>query len=150
MPYKISRIATILFAAFLISCSSQGNLKEKDLRATTAKSIGLIKEKNYPAFRAMFAPEIAKDIPEKQMNDLVDQINAFLARKEFPDEANIVLMQNSYPYNGDTVHTSDIIYKFDNPAHSINSYSRALRFSFIKEYGSDKLAGVNLTDDNHD
>jgi hypothetical protein len=150
MPNKIKFLITLLLSTFLVYCSSKTgstNLDEKELKVTTSKAINLIKEKDYVRFKELFAPQIVKDIPDEQLNKLVDQINSFLARKEFPDEENIVFESYKSLIDNDSVVVNDIIYKFDNPAHSLHSYSRAISFSFLPKYGAGKLCGVHLTDD---
>lgn len=148
---KIMKILSVLFlSVFLMSCSSKKrseNLDKNELKITTAKAINLIRQKDYAGFKSMFAPEIAKDIPPEQMNKLVDQLNDFLRRKEFPDAENIVFEESENLVNNDTVTVNNIIYKFDNPAHSLHSYSRYITFTFMPKYGSDKLCGVHLMDD---
>jgi len=150
MIYRNKFFSLFFLSFFLLSCSTKTeseNLNEKDLKKTTNKAINLIKQKDYSGFRNLFAPKIAKDISNIQMNKLVDQLNSFLARKEFPDEENIVFESYKSLIGSDSVLINDIIYKFDNPSHSLHSYSRSINFSFIPKYGPDKLCGVHLTDD---
>ncbi|MBC7937268.1 MAG: hypothetical protein H7Y86_18135 [Rhizobacter sp.] len=143
--------AALLFLLLgLLYCSpnsDSGNLKENDLKKTTGKAIDMIRRKDYEQFKKLFAPEIAKDIPAEQLNKLVDQVNAFLLRKEFPDDENIVFESYKTFINKDSVVVNDIIYKFDNPVHSLHSYSRSITFSFLPKYGPNKLCGLHITDD---
>lgn len=139
-----------ILCIYFICCSPKGNsdnLNENDLKRTTSRAINVIKQKNYKEFRLLFAPEIAKDISDDQMNKLVDQISSFLNRKAFPDDQNIVFECYKSFINNDSLVVNDIIYKFDNPTHSLHSYARSITFSFLPKYGPGKLCGVHITDD---
>lgn len=147
---RIRIVALIFLPICFAFCSLKTdleNLNEKDLRTTASKAIDVIKNKDYEQFKKLFAPDIAKNISEEQMNKLVNQINSFLGRKQFPDDENIVFSSYKSLINNDSVTVNAIIYKFDNPARSLHSYSRAITFNFLPKYGAHKLCGVILTDD---
>jgi hypothetical protein len=132
-----------------MACSSKGKnqMNKEALEKTANKTFDYIRKKDYQQVRALFAPAIATTISNNELNKLTDQINNLVSRTAFPDAENIVMDAYKILYNNDSVMVYSLIYKFDNPSHSIHSYARAVKFNFLEQYGSEQLSGMHLSDD---
>jgi len=116
-------------------------LSEEEMRFTTDKAVLLIQNKNYTEFKHLIVEDIAKNISEQQIIQIVDQINEIFKTEGIPTgNENILPALNATLNGNDTIFINNILYNFK----PINNSQKVLTFSFLKQYGTDKIAGVNL------
>nr|WP_298994627.1 hypothetical protein [uncultured Allomuricauda sp.] len=113
-------------------------LKETELRATTDKAIEFIKTNHVDSLIGSFPKSISNSIPENQLTELIRKINTLIKEEGIPKESNIQPALRAVPRGKDTLFVNQIYYKFK---------SKILMFSFLKEFGSSQIAGMNLMDD---
>lgn len=120
-------------------------LSEDEMRVTTDKAVKLIQEKNYKGFKSLFTPDLAQTISDQQITTLVDQINILFQKEGVPTgNDNILPSLNITAFNGDTIFVNEIMYNFKPILEGKTSYQYVLSFSFIKNYGTQKIVGVNV------
>lgn len=158
---RLTLFLTLLIGFTLTSCKGQTQknqqdnknivnykaeiLSEDEMRVTTDNAVKLIQNKNYTDFKNLFAQEIAKNISDEQITQLVDQIN-ILFQKEgvLTGNDNILPSLNATANGGDTLFVNNIMYNFEPFSDGANSFQHVLLFSFLKKYGTQKLVGVNV------
>jgi len=120
-------------------------LSEDEMRITTDKAVKLIQNKNYKEFKNLFAEDIAKNVSDQQIIQLVDQINILFQKEGVPSgNDNILPSLNATVNNGDTLFVNNIMYNFKPFSDGQKSYQYVLLFSFLKKYGTQKLVGTNV------
>ncbi len=151
----------LLIGLTLTSCKGQSTAKQQDrgsidnhkseilsedaMRVTTQEAVKLIQDKNYADFKHLFAPDLAQQISDQQIKQLVDQINILFQKEGVPaGNDNIIAALNATVNNGDTLFVNNIMYNFKPFSDGKSSYQYVLVFSFLKKYGTQKLAGVNV------
>ena len=116
-------------------------LSEEEMRFTTDKAVLLIQNKNYTEFKHLIVEDIAKNISEQQIIQIVDQINEIFKTEGIPTgNENILPALNATLNGNDTIFINNILYNFK----PINNSQKVLTCGFLKQYGTDKIAGVNL------
>ena len=116
-------------------------LPEEEMRVTTDKAVLLIQQKKYTEFKQLIVDDIAKNISEQQITQLVDQINEIFKTEGVPTGNDNIIPSLNATLNGkDTIFVNNIMYNFK-PS---NNSQKVLTFSFLKKYGTDKIVGVNL------
>lgn len=116
-------------------------LLEEDMRVTTDKAILLIQHKNYSGFKQLIVEDIAKNISDQQIIQIVDQINEVFSKEGVPMGNDNILPSLNATLNGnDTIFINNIMYNFK----PIDNNQKVLTFSFLKKYGTNKIVGVNL------
>ncbi len=116
-------------------------LPEEEMRVTTDKAVLLIQNKKYTEFKQLIATDVAKNISEQQIIQIVDQINEIFKTEGIPTgNENILPALNATLNGNDTIFVNKIMYNFK----PINNNQKVLTFSFLKKYGTDKIVGVNL------
>lgn len=116
-------------------------LSEDEMRVTADKAISLIQNKKYTEFKQLIVDDIAKNIPEQQIIQIVDQINGVLKIEGIPKGNDNILPSLNATLNGnDTIFVNNIMYNFK----PVKNSQKVLTFSFLKKYGTDKIVGVNL------
>lgn len=113
-------------------------LEETDLRIATDKAIDYIKTNNTDSLIALFPKSISITISESQISKLVEKINGLITKEGIPKEDNIRPALRAVPRGKDSLFVNQIYYRFN---------SKVLIFSFLKEFGPNKIAGMNLIDD---
>jgi len=113
-------------------------LEETDLRIATDKAISYIKTNNTDSLIASFPKSISNSISKSKISQLVKKINGLITKEGIPKEDNIQPALRAVPRGKDTLFVNQIYYKFN---------SKVLIFSFLKEFGPNKIAGMNLMDD---
>jgi hypothetical protein len=113
---------------------------------TADKAVQLIQNKNYTEFKKLFVEDIAKSISDQQIVQLVDGVNLLFQKEGVPSgKENILHNINATVIKGDTIFINQIMYNFQPVSNGGKSYTRVLIFSFLKQYGTEKLVGVNLS-----
>lgn len=116
-------------------------LAEDEMRVTTDKAVSLIQNKDYTKFKKLIVDDIAKNISEQQIIQIVDQINGIFRTEGIPiGNENILPSLNATLNGNDTIFVNNIMYNFK----PINNNQKVLTFSFLKKYGTNKIVGVNL------
>src|SRR5690606_14541568 len=116
-------------------------LPEEEMRVTTDKAVLLIQNKKYTEFKQLIVDDVAKNISEQQIFQIVDQINEIFKTEGVPTgNENILPALNATLNGNDTIFVNKIMYNFK----PINNNQKVLTFSFLKKYGTDKIVGVNL------
>lgn len=158
---RLTLILTLFIGLMLTSCKGQTQkateernnidnyksqiLSEDEMRITTDKAVKLIQDKNYKELKNLFAQDIAQNISDQQIVQLIDQINILFQQNGVPmGNENILPSLNATLIGKDTVFVNNIMYNFKPFSDGKNSYQYVLLFSFLKKYGTQKLAGVNI------
>lgn len=116
-------------------------LSEEEMRFTTDKAVLLIQNKNYAEFKQLIVDDVAKNISEQQIIQIVDQINEIFKIEGVPTGNENILPSLNATLNGnDTIFVNNIMYNFK----PMNNNQKVLTFSFLKKYGTEKIVGVNL------
>lgn len=116
-------------------------LPEDEMRVTTEKAVTLIQNNKYAEFKELIVDDIAKNISEQQIIQIVDQINEIFKTEGVPTGNDNILPSLNATLNGnDTIFVNNIMYNFK----PVNNAQKVLTFSFLKKYGTDKIVGVNL------
>lgn len=120
-------------------------LSEDEMRVTTDKAMKIIQNKSYDDLRKLFAEDIAKNISEQQIVYLVDQINLLFKSEGVPTgNENIVPTLKASVNGNDTLFINTMMYNFKPYSIATKSFRHVLIFSFLKKYGTQKLAGINV------
>lgn len=113
---------------------------------TSEKAIEIIKNNQLKEFRDIFAAEISKEISDNQLSQLITQLNLLFQKEGIPSGKDNVVPAIQASINGtDTLFINKIMYNYE-PTET-DSYSKILSFTFLKKYGTKKLAGINLGTD---
>lgn len=121
-------------------------LSEDEMITTSEKAIETIKNNQLQEFRELFAEEISKDIPDNQLSQLITYLNLLFKKEGVPSGKDNVVPAIQASINGkDTLFINKIMYKYE-PTET-EPYAKILSFSFLKKYGTKKLAGINLETD---
>lgn len=116
-------------------------LLEEEMRVTTDKAVLLIQNKNYSEFKKLIVEDIAKNISDQQIIQIVDQINSVFSKEGVPMGNDNILPSLNATLNGnDTIFINNIMYNFKPKDNN----QKVLTFSFLKKYGTNKIVGVNL------
>ena len=159
---KITIYLFLLNSLVLLSCNGQNGerpslnikdydyeasvLSEDEMMATSEKAIKLIKNNQLTAFRELFAEEVSKNIPDDQLSQLITHLNLVFQKEGIPSGKNNVVPGVSLSINGrDTLFINKIMYNYEPTASE--PYAKILSFAFLKKYGTQKLAGINLGTD---
>ena len=159
---KITIYLLIIKSLVILSCNGQNGekpslnindynyeesvLSEDEMIATSEKTIELIKNNQLIEFRELFAEEISKNIPDNQLSQLITHLNLLFQKEGIPNGQDNVVPAIQASINGaDTIFINKIMYNYE-PTET-EPYSKILSFSFLKKYGTKKLAGVNLETD---
>src|SRR5690606_13621001 len=79
-------------------------LPEKEMRITTDKAVLLIHNKKYAEFKQLIVDDIAKNITEQQIIQIVDQINGIFKTEGIPTGNDNILPSLNATLNGnDTI-----------------------------------------------
>ena len=113
-------------------------LEETKLRIATNRAIEYIKTNNSDSLIASFPKSISSSISESQISQLIQKINGLINLEGIPEEDNIQPALKALPRGNDTLFVNQIYYRFKN---------KVLIFSFLQEFGPNKIAGMNLIDD---
>jgi len=165
MPLKQTPMTRLIYLTILISfsiysCNGQTQtnqvkksidnykseiLVEDEMRLTTDKAVELIQSKNYSELKNLFADDISKNISAQQLTQLVDQIELLFKHEGVPTGNENILPALNASMNGkDTIFVNNIMYNFKPLLEGTNSSQKVLTFSFLKKYGTQKLAGINV------
>ncbi len=118
-------------------------LSEDEMIATSEKAIEIIKNNQLKEFRELFAEEISKDIPDNQLSQLITHLNLLFQKEGVPSGKDNVVPAIQASINGtDTLVINKIMYNYE-PTEA-EPYSKILSFTFLKKYGTKKLAGINV------
>ena len=116
-------------------------LPEEEMRVTTDKAVIFIQNKNYAEFKQLIVDDVAKNISEQQIIQIVDLINEQFKMEGVPTGNENILPSLKMAFDGnDTIFVNTIMYNFK----PINNERKILTFSFLKKYGTDKIIGVHL------
>ncbi len=113
-------------------------LQESKLRIATDKAIKYIKTNNSDSLIASFPKTMSSSISKSQISQLIQKINGLIDSEGIPKEDNIQPALKALPRGNDTLFVNQIYYRFKN---------KVLIFSFLQEFGPNKIAGMNLIDD---
>lgn len=118
-------------------------MSEDEMIQTSEQAIELIKNNQSKEFRGLFAEDISKGISDNQLNQLVAHLNLLFQKKGVPNGKDKVVPSIQTSINGlDTIFINKVMYKYE-PTET-EPFGKVLSFSFLKKYGTKKLAGVNL------
>jgi len=121
-------------------------MSEKEMTATSEKAIEFVKNNQLKEFREIFAQEISKPIPDEQLVRLISDLNLLFKQEGVPEgKENIVPGMQLSIQGQDTQFINNIMYNYE-PSESM-PFRKILKFSFLKKYGANKLAGINLVTD---
>jgi hypothetical protein len=118
-------------------------LNEDKLRETTDLAIQFIVTKQSGNLLNLFSEEVSKSISPSQISSLIEKINSVIRINGLPNENNIQPALKAVPRGDDTIFVNHIYYRFSSRD---NSVPKVLTFSFLKEYGENKIIGMNLID----
>lgn len=112
-------------------------LSENEMIETTKKAIVLIQNNSYKGFKDIFALDISQNIPDEQIKNIVDKINMLFKMEGIPTDYEDIIPSLKLTINGnDSIFINQITYNYKS--------SKILTFSFLKKYGTQKIAGVFL------
>src|SRR5574343_685391 len=148
---RLTLILTLFIGLMLTSCKGQTQkateernnidnyksqiMSEDEMRITTDKAVILIQDKNYKELKNLFAQDIAQNISDQQIVQLIDQINILFQKSGVPmGNENILPSLNATLIGKDTVFVNNIMYNFKPFSDGKNSYQYVLLFSFVKKY----------------
>ncbi|MEM9820046.1 MAG: hypothetical protein AAF985_03200 [Bacteroidota bacterium] len=121
-------------------------LPENEMIETSKRAIELIRKRQLKPLRALFANEIAAGISDKELQQLTDHLNALFEKEGIPSgEENVVPGIKISLNDTDTIFINEIVYNYQ--ASKTEPYAKVLTFSFLKQYGTQKLVGINLGSD---
>lgn len=158
---KLPLLLILLIPFVLTSCSGQAQnipqdkknidnykseiLPEDEMRVTADKAVKLIQDKNYKELKNLFAQDIAQNISDQKITQLVDQINILFQKEGVPKGNDKIVPSLNATINGnDTVFVNNIMYNFKSFSDGNSSFQYVLLFSFLKKYGTQKLVGINV------
>lgn len=144
----IAKIPLITFLVFSIYLKAQNIedykseiLAEQEMLITTSKAIQLIEENKSKDLKNLFADDIKNGITDSQIQQLTNQLNKLFKAEGIPtDKRDILPSLQATVKEKDTIFINNINYNFKS--------SKCLIFSFLKRYGTNKLAGIYLKEKN--
>jgi hypothetical protein len=112
-------------------------LSEDEMIITANKAIKLIQENKTGDFKNLFADDIKRNITDSQIKLLIDQLNKLFKDEGLPtDKRDVIPSLQASIKAKDTIFINNINYNYKS--------SKSLIFSFLKNYGTNKLVGVHL------